>query len=100
MKILFCFLGMIFFAQPIMAANDWIPYTVEPSPPLVYVPQIPSVTYSTEQYWFAKPLILSYDWVPYHSYKTIVVERQGLLCKYRTVITQPTIEWIYQPVWR
>lgn len=81
-------------------ANDWIPYQAQPSPPQVYVPQIPSVTYSTQETWVARPLILTYDWVPYYTTKTTVMERQGLLCKYRTVISQPSIEWIYQPVWK
>lgn len=80
--------------------NEWIPYYTHPSPPQVYVPQTPSITYSTRETWIAKPLICTYDWVPYYTNKTIVIERQGLLCKYRTVINQPTIEWVYQPVWK
>ena len=100
MKVLFSFVFFFCITNIAYCANDWIPYEVRPSVPQIYVPSIPSVTYSTSEIWIQRPHILSYDWVPYHTYKTIVIERQGLLCKYRTTITQPTIEWIYQPVWR
>lgn len=79
--------------------NEWIPYSTQLIPPTVYVPFTPVVTYSTQEYWIPKPTI-TYDWVPYYIVRTSVVERHGLLCKYRTVIQQPVIEWVYQPVWR
>jgi hypothetical protein len=97
-------LVIILFVSSIMttanAHNDWIPYTVVPTPPVIEVPMVPSVTYSTRDYFTPRPAILTYDWVPYYSTKTLTVERQGLLCKYRTVIQQPCIEWVYQPVWK
>lgn len=82
------------------AYNEWVPCETLPTPPQVYVPSIPSVTYTTQQVWVTRPMILIYDWVPYYTTKTTVIERQGLLCKHRTVISQPVIEWIYQPVWK
>lgn len=100
MKTIYSVLILLFLCNVTYGNNDWIYYTTKPSPPSVYVPSIPSITYSTQETWIAKPLILSYDWVPYYSTKTIIIERQGLLCKYRTVVSQPTIEWIYQPVWK
>lgn len=100
MKAIFCFVFFLFIANTGYCSSDWVPYQTQPSVPQVYVPSIPSVTYSTQEIWIQRPYSISYDWVPYHTVKTIVIERQGLLCKYRTVISQPVIEWIYQPVWR
>lgn len=100
MKVLFSAIFFFLITNIGQCANDWIPYQTQPSAPQVYVPDTPSVTYRTQEIWIQKPNVLSYDWVPYYTSKTIVIERQGLLCKYRTVITQPVIEWIYQPVWR
>lgn len=93
--ILFLFLSCNFA----YAHNDWVPYYPQPCPPNVYVPTVPVVTYSTQEYWIPKPVIM-YDWVPYYTMKTSVIEKHGFLCKYRTVIQQPVVEWIYQPVWR
>lgn len=89
----------LFCCEVSYAHNEWIPYSPQPMPPTVYVPSTPVVTYSTQEYWIPKPTI-TYDWVPYYTLRTSVVERHGLLCKYRTVIQQPVIEWVYQPVWR
>jgi hypothetical protein len=101
MKTFFFIVCCMFTANVGNCANDWVPYCQRPSPPQVYVPLTPSVSYyTTETYILQRPAILTYDWVPYYTTKTIVVERQGLICKYRTTIIQPTIEWIYQPVWR
>lgn len=80
--------------------SNWIPYQPQPLPPQVYVPATPSITYYTPEMYLVRPLILTYDWVPYNSSKTIVLERQGFLCKHRTIINQPIIEWVYQPVWK
>lgn len=94
---IFCFLLTTNIGN---CANDWIPYCVQPSPPQVYVPTVPSISYYTTETYIQRPLILTYEWVPYHSTKTFVIERQGFLCKYRTIISKPTIDWIYQPVWK
>lgn len=80
--------------------GEWMPYVATPIPPQVQVPLIPSVTYSTEIYVAPRPYVLTYDWVPYQSSKTVVVERYGIFCKHKTIIQQPVIEWVYQPVWR
>lgn len=100
MKIFYALSCFLVLTNSGYCSNDWIPYTTHPTPPQVYVPQIPSITYSTQESCLARPLILTYDWVPYYSTKTIVIDRQGLLCKHRTIIQQPTIEWVYQPVWK
>lgn len=94
---LICFFSACSFCY---GSSDWIPCTTIPSPPQVYVSSTPSITYTTQETWIARPMILSYDWVPYYTTRTTVIERNGLLCKYRTLITQPVIEWIYQPVWK
>ena len=99
-KIISALLILICVSNYCDANNDWIGYVPTPSPPTVYVPQIPSATYVTQETWVVRPLILTYDWVPYYTTKTILIERQGLICKYRNLINQPTIEWIYQPVWK
>lgn len=101
MKMLFFVFCFIITTNVGYCANDWVPYCPQPSPPQVYVPFTPSVSYyTTETYMLQRPLILTYDWVPYYVTKTVVLERQGFLCKHRTVINQPTIEWVYQPVWK
>ncbi len=100
MKYVYGLMIVLMISSTGYCANDWIPYQVQPSPPQVYVPSVPSVTYYTQETYVPRPLILAYDWVPYYSTKTFVVDRHGLLCKYRTIISQPTIEWVYQPVWR
>lgn len=97
MKKYLVILLMLLWCDVSYGHNDWVPYVAYPNAPTIYT--APVVTYSTQEYWVPKPVI-SYDWVPYYTTKTIVVERLGFLCKYRTVIQQPTIEWIYQPVWR
>lgn len=81
-------------------ANDWVPYNTYGVPVQVYVPPYPAITYSTQETYIPRPMIWVYEWVPYHTTKTYVTERHGLLCKYRTVVQQPVIEWIYQPVLR
>lgn len=99
MKILTLVIAVLFCSNA-YAISEWIPYQPKPVPPQVYVPSIPSITYSTQENWITRPITLSYEWVPYYSTQTLVLERQGLLCKYRTVMTQPTIKWVYQPVWK
>lgn len=98
-KIIFTLL-VILFCNSSYANSDWIPYSAPLIPPQIVVPQTPAVTYSTQEYYIPRPLMLTYDWVPYYTTKTVVVERLGFLCKYRTVTQQPVIEWVYQPVWR
>lgn len=100
MKKILLILAILLFSNYGYGANDWAPYSTQPCPPNIYVPQVPSVTYSTQEYFIPRPLMLTYDWVPYYTTKTVVIERLGFLCKYRTVLQQPTIEWVYQPVWR
>lgn len=80
--------------------NDvWIPH-IAPSPvlmpPVVEVPLVPSVTYSTS----VQPMPIIYGWVPYRVNKAVVVEKRCLFYRYQYIIYQPTIEWIYQPVYR
>ena len=99
MKIIYSMLLLLIITNTSYGYNDWMPYNTYPSPPQVYVSSIPTVTYTTNETFVARPAIMTYKWVPYYSTKTIVIERQGLLCKYRTVMSQPTIEWVYQPVW-
>lgn len=102
MKHLFWYTCVLFlclgFNNNAYCINDWIPYNSSPLPPQVYVPQYPTLTYSTQETYMARPMIWVYQWVPYYSTKTYITERHGLLCKYRTVIHQPVIEWVYQPV--
>lgn len=98
----FIFCIVVLFSSNVYAnSSDWIPYIPQPvilQPPVVEVPLTPSVTYSNVV--IQKPLVLTYDWVPYTVNKTILVEKCGLFCKYRYFTVQPTIEWVYQPVWR
>lgn len=82
------------------AHNGWIPssipYATTYSPPIIEVPSVPTLVYSTYQ----QPLPISYAWVPYYVNKPLIIERHGLLCKYRVVTYQTVIEWIYQPIYR
>lgn len=93
-------LGLSIFINNIAYAGAWVPANPAPvsvvSAPVVEVPMIPSVTYST----YAKPLIIMYDWVPYTVNHLVVTEKQGLFCRHRTYHYEPRVEWIYQPVWK
>lgn len=82
------------------ADNDWIAYQYRPVPPVVYVPTYPTVTYSTQETFIVRPVIITHGWVPYYTTKTVVTESRGIFCKYSTVVQQPTIEWVYQPIYR
>ncbi len=70
-------------------AQEWVAYNqhIQPQPQ----PQIQTV------YIQPQP-VLVYQWVPYTVQQNIVVEQRYLFCKRQTVVTQPTIQWIYQPV--
>ncbi len=93
--LLLCFLTNISFANDV-----WVPYIPAPVPiltqPVVEVPLIPSVTYST----MLRPVSITYGWVPYTINKPIVVEKRCLFCRYSYIIYQPSIEWVYQPIYR
>lgn len=99
MKWMFCCLLLFLSQSNIYANNDWIPF-VMPAPvvPTVYVPVVPALTYSTQDFIVQKTF--TYGWVPYYTTKTIVVEHNGLFCKHKTVTQQPVIEWIFQPIYR
>lgn len=99
MKKYLLILMMLFCCEVSYAHSEWVAYSTQPVPPTVYVPSVPVVTYSTQEYWVSRPVI-SYGWVPYYTVRTSVVERHGLLCKHRTIVQQPVVEWVYQPVWR
>ena len=101
MKTLGLFLAFVLFpatisygtTRVIFPATPNVPVLVEP---IVEVPVVPSVTYST----YARPLIIMYDWVPYTVNHLVVTERQGLFCRHRSYHYEPRIEWVYQPVWK
>ena len=69
------------------------------APPVVEVPAVPSVTYSTYPQW---PVLMypRYDWVPHYVNRLVVVEKRGLLCRHKTYYYEPTVEWIYTPRWK
>lgn len=102
MKILGIALGLLlgFYSSTGYGAGTWVPHQPATviAPPVVVTPILPEVTYST--YPVPVSRFLTYDWVPYTVNQLIIKERQGLFCKHRTYIYQPTTEWIYQPVWK
>lgn len=82
----------------VLAHDVWVPYTPAPvlMPPVVQVPKIPSVTYSTSP----QPMPIVYGWVPYRVNKAVIVEKRCMFHRYQYIEYQPTIEWVYQPVYR
>ena len=93
-------LGIAFYSNVGYSDSVWIPHQPPAvvSPPVVFTPTIPSITYST--YDFPRPIVLFYGWVPYRVNHLVIKERQGLFCRHRTYHYEPITEWIYQPVYR
>lgn len=101
MKILGLVLGLGLFLTNACNGhnNNWIAYRQIPTTvqsPIVEVPVVPSITYST----YPKSLIMMHDWVPYTVNHLVMTERYGLFCRNRTYHYETRTEWIYQPVWR
>ena len=87
--LLFCLLSNLAFAN-----GGWIPYNHEVSPPVVEVPLVPSITYSTT---ITTQPTLTYRWIPIYVNKPVVINNYGIFCRRQQIIYQPTIEWVYQP---
>ena len=101
MKILGLFLALTLVPATFSYGSNWVPHVpyIKPVPvtqPVVEVPAVPSVTYST----YTRPLMIMYDWVPYSVNHLVVTERYGLFCRHRTYHYEPRVEWVYQPVWK
>jgi len=101
MKILGLFLALTLVPATFSYGSNWVPHApyIKPVPvtqPVIEVPVVPSVTYST----YNRPLMIMYDWVPYSVNHLVVTERQGLFCRHRTYHYEPRVEWVYQPVWK
>jgi hypothetical protein len=90
----FIFTLLVFVLTSNSYANDtWMPH-IAPSYPVVEVPLVPSVVYSTRP----NPTTISYGWVPYRVDKAVLVEKRCLFYRYQYIVYQPSIEWVYQPV--
>lgn len=80
--------------------NEWVAIQTIPqnvyAPPIIEVPLVPAATFST----YTRPLPIAYGWVPYTITEPILIERHGLICKYRTIVYNTRIEWVYQPIWK
>ena len=68
-------------------AQEWIAYNqyVQPQQQIqtVYVQPQPAIVY---------------QWVPYTVQQNLVVEQRRLFCVSQTVISRPTVQWVFQPV--
>tara|TARA_B100000073_G_scaffold26282_1_gene20344 strand:+ start:609 stop:914 length:306 start_codon:yes stop_codon:yes gene_type:complete len=81
-------------------SGTWVPYGATPvlRPPVIEVPAVPSVTYSTYPQW---PVLIypRYDWVPYYVNNLVVTERFGFFGRRRSYHYEPKVEWVLQPVY-
>ena len=71
-------------------AQEWIasqPYPQPIVPPSIVYPIVP----------VHQPVVI-YQWVPYATQQNIVVEQYCLFRRTQTVISRPTVQWVYQPV--
>lgn len=44
--------------------------------------------------------VLNYEWIPYYFNKAVITEKYGFLCHHQTIRYEPSVVWLYQPVWR
>ena len=82
-------LATLFIATEIYA-QEWIAYQQYPQPVVqqnIVYPIVP----------VHQPVIV-HQWVPYPIQQNIVVEQHCLFRRTQTVISRPTIQWVYQPV--
>lgn len=77
-------------------ASEWVSYVpVQTSQVITQT----VVTYPIVQHQIRVP-VLVYELTPYYFYRTTVSERFGIFCQHKTVSYEPSVVWIYQPVWR
>ena len=94
-----CFLFFVaFYASEGYSHNSgWVASSavVTPTPPVVEVPSVPAVTYST----FTTPINITYGWVPYYYNSQIVTEKRFFFCRRYFTVQRPAVQWVYQPVY-
>lgn len=78
------FIGTSAYAQEWIAAQ---PYPQPIAAPSIVYPIVP----------VPQPVVV-YQWVPYAAQQNIVVEQHCLFRRTQTVISRPTVQWVYQPV--
>ena len=80
----------LFMATEIYA-QEWVAYQQYPQPAIQQTIVYPVVPLPPQ------PAVI-YQWVPYATQQSIVVEQYCLFRRTQTVISRPTVQWIYQPV--
>jgi hypothetical protein len=70
-------------------ADEWVAYR----PNFVHVVEQP-VNYVVPQYHS----VVYYQPVPYVSYQNFIIEKQCLLFRTQRIVTQPVVQWYYQPM--
>jgi hypothetical protein len=82
---------LMLFTSTEIFAQEWVPY--QPYPITVVQPNINYYPVPTVQ----QPVIV-YQWVPYSVQQNIIVDQYCLFRRTQTVVSRPTVQWIYQPV--
>jgi|688.fasta_scaffold15669_33 hypothetical protein len=98
-KLLFCIVFSL-FAINCCWANEWVAYS-----PLPINPTIAQTQPLIQQSYYTivsqpRTPILVYELIPYIFNKPILTERYGIFCQHRTVTYEPSVIWIYQPIWK
>lgn len=98
MEKLFFYTVMIFASLGYSSsyANEWVSYIPVQTNHIVTQTVVP---YPIVQQQIRAP-VLVYELTPYYFYRAIVSERFGIFCQQKTVSYEPSVVWIYQPVWR
>lgn len=94
----YCAVSICLFSNQIYAQNEWVPYR-EP-----YITQNISqniILQTNIENIYIRPPVLMYDWMPYYINQMAILEkRNNWFCQQQYIIYQPTIQWVYQPVWK
>lgn len=72
-------------------AQEWIYYQQYQQPIIQQTITYPVVPLPPQ------PAII-YQWVPYSAQQNIIVEQHCLFRRTQTLISRPTVQWVYQPV--
>lgn len=67
-------------------AQDWIPYREN------------NVIVNTQPIYYVQQPLIVYQWISIVVQQNTVVEQHCLFRKVQTIINQPVIQWVYQPV--
>lgn len=82
---------IVLFTGTLTYAQEWISYQPYPQPIIQQTITYPVVPLPPQ------PAII-YQWVPYSAQQNIIVEQHCLFRRTQTLISRPTVQWVYQPV--